>query len=168
MSTKETNALRARVDGTAMNFFRAHKELAPVDANAAMLEEWIDSKLLDAGNPENWEIAYLAIGGQLAKASRQAPSPIVVDEPVPNAQVVDGVPDGSWSKERLRDYLAVHKTPTGERRLGSRDERREAMVLPAQYTRQLLASRSFSKAQMDNLFDTYGREAVRNRIDGRS
>ena len=93
-----------------------------------MIDQALDEMLLDATDPESYEIALLKVGSQLAKAEQRiAPRP---PEPEPAAmstgETVEEVPTHEWPVERLRAYLRDKHgpKPTPKRSARIHDERR--------------------------------------------
>jgi hypothetical protein len=61
-------------------FFRKHKDIAPLDANVAILASEIQKQNLPLDKIESWEKAFEVVGNSLAEKVRVTPTP---SEPEP-------------------------------------------------------------------------------------
>jgi hypothetical protein len=166
-------ALRAAIDKASLGFFRVHKDdLSPCQANRQILEQVGADKLLDMTKPESWEIALLVCFNQLAKPVRFVPD---IPAPVVEAEEEEAprFNDPSWSKEGVRDYVKnqAERIAPDRRRIiaGSRDQREldaPSIVLPPEITRKVLVNSS--RAELAGYYNQYSKQAVLDRIDGRS
>ena len=157
----------ARVSLAFYNFFKAHwgEGLLSCEANRRALEEYLDANLLDCSDPANIEIAYLAVGSQLARTKK----PVV---PAPPAQPAVAPPVVLSEQEKLRELVQQFKgDPKGlanamRARLQTADvhSKTAAQTLPAEYTRERIIKMLASEQR--NLQRRFGVQALNDRLQG--
>jgi hypothetical protein len=158
----------AAVEQAAYKFFKVHygsDRLSSCAANRALLERYIDDNILDASQAESWEIAYLAVGSQLARTEKpELPTkPVPPSRPVPAEEVLD-------EQAQLRKVLAEHRgdpkavaNAMRARLRTAEAHARTRIVLPAEYTRARLLK--MSGTEMRVLQRRYGFAAMNDRLN---
>ena len=139
-----------------LNFFRVHDEWR-MQANRSLIELWLDQNVL-AITPENLEIAALALGDKLAVREKEPlpPPPVVLPPPEVSLQ--------KRSKAEVKAFLRENRPKP----VASRAELQAQRTIPAEFTRERIASREFSRDEMQRLIEKYGRKNVIDRLEGRS
>ena len=159
---------RAAADVASLKFFRAHPELLPIDANRNLLESYIDSQLMDAGDPYCWEIANLAIHSQLAEVQPEEPA-----DPAPVPTPADTSGHRVWQTEEILaasegrgrhgvEMPAPKVLPRSIEIFNPEFQRTDEVDLNAQGIKRL-DRRTYQK-----LVNTYGTQAINDRLQGRS
>lgn len=179
--------LAAEANRTATQFFRNHKdEISGCDSNTALIESYLDEHLLDATDPANWEQAYTALRKQLAKPEPTEAELAAREERKIKAEAAKAAesarqqkqhedeqyerenPSRSeyWTVDRLKAFLKERYQVRGSRE--ERLRQRAEQGLPAEYSRDVLASYEFPRDEMHKLIQRYGYQTVLDRLDGKS
>jgi hypothetical protein len=159
----------ARCSHTLYRFMKAHANdpeggISPCAANMALIDAYIDGALLDASDPQAYEICLLALGHRLVRVK----NPEIPKPPASPAAPTPVQSEDECLRAILRENRGNPKAAANAARamLKTKDvhAKQTAQALPAEITKEDIIRMSPDRQRY--LTSRYGSAALNNRLKG--